>query len=44
MIHSLMIEQGLAYHETHYTLYRGWVFNFLWVKWSNQQCQNTEGR
>jgi len=34
-------EQGLMSHQTHYRSYRGRV---LRVKWSNQQCQSTEGR
>jgi len=35
------IEQGLTSHQTHYRSYWGHV---LWVKWPNQQCQNTAPR
>ena len=33
-------EQGLTSHQTHYRSYQGRI---LRVKWSNQQCQSTEG-
>ena len=39
-IDSVLIEQGLTSHQTHYRSYRR---RFLQVIWPNQQCQSTEG-
>jgi len=38
---TVVVEQGLSSHQTHYRSYRG---GLLWVKRSNKQCQSTEGR
>jgi len=38
------VEKGLTSHQTHYTDYRSYWGQVLWVKWPNQQCQSTEER